>query len=324
MAKSTRKLFFKVPKSKRKAKRQREVRYLLEVGTLESMSAAKQRTQDLLDYNWTYFSDLAKQRNQKIEEIKKALISSCISDFKFENWQRAVKYKYSLHPLSTVGSLSFIGGRFNAGLDVNVNVPSHPALYLAADKDTALQETLGQQDGQHSELTAQEIALTNPQSQTIVSVSGQLDKLFDLRSAKHLRQLMLILKHFEISDGLVKRAKELSLDAPNIIQTGKQLLDTVLNKNWRDFPVNLEVPSNSQIFGHLLLISGIDGVVYPSKFTGKDCVALFPQNFEGGTSFIKLDGDAPHKKVPNRIDGLNWRLCDVNFDDISGEGSTLQ
>ena len=311
-------------KSGRKAKKQRSVNYLLEVGTLESMRAAKQRTEDLLDYHWSYYSELAKQRNQKIEEIKKSLMSSCVSDYKFENWQRAVKYKYSLHPLSTVGSLSYVGGRFNAGADVNVNVPSHPALYIASDKDTALQETLGQQDGQHSGLTPQELALTNPQSQTIVSVSGQLDKIFDLRSASHLKQLMFILKHFEISKDLIKKAKDLNLDPPDILQSGKLLLETVLDKNWRNHPVNLEVPSNSQIFGHLLLISGIEGVLYPSKLTGKDCIALFPQNFENGNSFIKLDGEAPHKKVPTRIDGLNWRLCDVNFDDISGEGSTLQ
>ena len=35
----------------RQAKKRQSVGYLLEVGTLDSMRAAKQRTQDLLDYH---------------------------------------------------------------------------------------------------------------------------------------------------------------------------------------------------------------------------------------------------------------------------------
>ena len=316
--------FFKNRRPTPKMRKQRGVTFLLEEGTLESMRAAKKRTEDLVSYHWDYFSELAKQRNHDFEKIKKALISSCTSDFTFDGWQRAVKYKYSLHPLSTVGSLSYIGGRFNAGVDVNTNVPHHPALYIAMNKDTAMQETLGQETAQHPKLTPQEIALTNPQSQTFVSVSGKLDKVLDLRSPAQLKQLMLVLKHFKVSSDLAKRARELGIDPPGIIQTAKLLLDTILDDNWRNYPVNLEVPSNSQILGHLLLLSGIDGVVYPSKFTGKDCVAIFPQNFEGGTSFVKFDNEAPHKKVPTRIDGSKWRLCDVTFDDISGDNITLQ
>lgn len=319
-----RKSHLKNSKLSRKARKQKEVHYLLETGTLESMRAAKKRTQDLLDYHWAYYSELAKQRNQKIELIKKALMSSCQSDFKFDQWQRAVKYKHSLHPLSTVGSLSYIGGRFNSGTDINVNVPTHAGLYIAFDKDTALQETLGQQTGQQSKLTAQEIALTNPQSQSVLSVSGQLDKIFDLRSASNLRLLFQILKTFKVSKELEKRAKKLNLDPPNIIQTNKQLLETLLDKNWRDNPVNLEIPANAQIFGHLLFLSGVEGIVYPSKFTGKDCLVIFPQNFEGSGSFIKLDSPTPHPKVPAMIDFKNWRLCEVSFDDISGAGSVTQ
>lgn len=321
MAGRKNKPFFKAARPARKKRKQREVSFLLEVGTLESMRAAKKRTEDLISYHWDHFSELAKQRNHDFEKIKKALISSCTSDFKFEGWQRAVKYKYSLHPLSTVGSLSYIGGRFNAGVDVNTNVPHHPALYIAANKNTAIQETLGQETAAESVMSPQDIALTSPQSQTYVSVSGKLDKILDLRSPAQLKQLVLILKHFKFSADLLKRSKELGVEPPVIIQTSKQMLDSILDKNWRNSPVNLEIPSNSQILGHLLFLSGIDGVVYPSKFTGNDCIALFPQNFEGSTSFIKLDNEVPHKKVPTRIDGSNWRLCDLSFDEICrGEG----
>lgn len=304
----------------KKSKRTREVKYLLEQGTLESIRAAKERTQRLIDYYWQYYSELAQQRNQKIENIRAALLESCASDFEFNNWQRTVKYKYSLHPLSTIGSLSFIGGRFNTGNDVNVNVPVHPALYLAVDKETCLQEALSQQGGQHSEFTPLEIALTNKESYAMVSVSGKLEKIFDLRSTKSLKQIVGVMKEFKLSDDLFKKAIELGIEKPDIIRSNKQLLDSLLDKNWRHLPTNLEVPSNSQIFGHLLFNSGIEGVIYPSKFTQKDCIAAFPKNFDGGGSYIKIEGDVPHKKVPNKIDGTSWRLCDISFDEISGEG----
>jgi hypothetical protein len=122
----------------------RSVQYLLEAGTLADMQAAKQVTAELLKYQWNYYSELARQRNAIQDQIKQALIQTCIS-YEPKKWQRAVKYKYGLHPLSTVGSLIFIGGRFNTGSGVNTEVPTFPGLYLAKDKDTSLQEHLGQE-----------------------------------------------------------------------------------------------------------------------------------------------------------------------------------
>lgn len=168
--------------------RKDSVEYLLEAGTLEDMQAAKQITDSLANYNWDYYAEVAGQRNAIQEQIKESLIQKSTS-YKFTNWQRAVKYKYGLHPLSTNGSLNFVGGRFNTGTGVNTEVPTFPCLYLAHDKDTALQEHLGQVPVplQKSEFTAREIALTNPSSETIVSVSGKLDKVFDLTKATNLR-----------------------------------------------------------------------------------------------------------------------------------------
>ena len=100
------------------------------------------------------------------------LRENCLASFEFKNWQRAVKYKYGLHPFSTAGSLCDPGGRFNDG-DLNPNVRQFPALYVATNKDTALQEVFGQSDT-GSDLTSLERALTHPQSETIVSVSAAM------------------------------------------------------------------------------------------------------------------------------------------------------
>ncbi len=292
------------------------VHHLLEQGTLQDMRKAKEKMALNLKYSWDYYSELALQRSQIQEELKKALIGSCISKYQFSKWQRAVKWKYGLHPLSTVGSLTFVGQRFNTGSDVSSEVPSFPALYLAVDKDTALQETLGQTQQKGSQLSARELALTNAQSEVIVSVSGELEKIFDLRTADALNDFVDLIKGFTLSAALKKTAKELELDEPTIVQNAKQLLESLLVENWRGVPSGFDVPANSQIFGHLVYNAGIEGILYPSKLTKKDCLAIFPHNFQQSSSFVALDDDAPDASVPKRIDSNSWRDCDLSADEI--------
>lgn len=292
------------------------VQYLLESGTLADMRAAKQVTDALVKYHWDYYSELAHQRNAIQDKIREALIQTCVS-YNPQKWQRAIKYKYSWHPLSTVGSLTFIGGRFNTGLGVNSEVPTFPGLYLALDKDTALQEHLGQEPiPPGAELTAREIALTNTASETIVSVSGKLDKIFDLTIVNNLTPFVELIKGFKLSDELKKTAKRLQLDSPGIIKTADKLRETLLHPDWRQLPSNYDIPSNSQIFGHLIYSSGIEGILYPSKFTGKPCLVIFPRNFIGTESYIALDDEVPHPKIPSRIDNSNWRISEADAREI--------
>lgn len=290
----------------------KSVQYLLDADTLAGMRAAKQVTAALIKYYWDYYSELAHQRNEIQEKIKEALIQTCIP-YELFKWQRAVKYKYSWHPLSTVGSLNYIGGRFNTGSGVNTEVPNFPGLYLAQDKDTALQEHLGQEfTPQISKLTSREIALTNPTSEAIVSVSGKLDKVFDLTKVSNLKPFVDLIKNFKLSSELRRDAKSLQIESPGIVKTTDKLREGLLHHDWRQLPSNYDVPSNSQIFGHLVYSSGIEGILYPSKFTTKKCLVVFPRNFTGTDSFIKLDDETPHPKIPNKIDGSNWRISELN------------
>jgi hypothetical protein len=294
------------------------VSHLLEVGTLESIKNAKQVTSEHLKYQWMNYAELAGQRSLIKEAIGQALTQTCIS-YSVKNWQRAVKYKYGLHPFSTMGSLVFIGGRFNTGTGVNPEVPFFPALYLAQDKDTALQEHLGQQPcDPEFNLSPREVALTNPASETIVSVSGKLDKILDLTNPKSLNVFIELVKNFKISKELIALARRLRTQRPRIIKTSDELLKTLLQPDWRKIPSNCDVPSNSQIFGHLIYSAGIEGILYPSKFTGKLCLAVFPRNFVGTDSFVVLDDEVPHPKVPARIDASSWRLCEMGAKEIIG------
>jgi hypothetical protein len=171
------------------------VNHLLELGSLKGLRAAKEATQQLIDFHWKFYSELAFQRSQIEEELKAALNEAAIGEYRFEKWQRAVRCRYSLHPFCVIGSLSDPGGRFNVGDIDPARYPQFPALYIAADKDTALQETLGQvAPVEGGKLTAQEIALANPQSQTIVSVSGSLETVIDLREPQRTKTFVDLMK----------------------------------------------------------------------------------------------------------------------------------
>ncbi|WP_428412340.1 RES family NAD+ phosphorylase [Legionella sp.] len=93
---------------------------------------------------------------------------------------------------------------------------------------------------------------------------------------------------------------------------------TLLTHEWRQFPSNYDIPANSQIFGHIVHQAGIEGILYPSKLTGSLCLVVFPKNFVSTDSYLKLDDEVPHEKVPTRIDASNWRICDLEAKEVIG------
>ena len=105
-------------------------------------------------------------------------------------------------------------------------------------------------------------------------------------------------------------AKELKGDPPRLIKTSRELLDALLAPKWRELPMQLGIPSTSQIFGQLVSQSGVEAISYPSKFSGRSCLAVYPQSFVGASSYLVLDGDPPRKDVTARLDRENWSsLC---------------
>ena len=156
---------------------QRSKTFLLESGRLEDIPKSRAKLDALLKFHWEYHSELAFQRTKVYDSLKGSLLRTTEA-FRFSNWQRAVKYKYSLDPLSTKGSRVDPGGRFNIGAIDTTRFVVFPGLYLARDKGTALAELLGRSDTDQP-LTPEELALTNPNSVTVVSVSGNLESVFD-------------------------------------------------------------------------------------------------------------------------------------------------
>jgi hypothetical protein len=74
---------------------------------------------------------LAFQRCQARDEIRTALHEAAHDRFEFKSWQRVVRYKRSLAPLSSAGSLTDPGGRFNFGDIDRPRFPAFSALYVA-------------------------------------------------------------------------------------------------------------------------------------------------------------------------------------------------
>jgi hypothetical protein len=223
----------------------------------------------------------------------------------FSGWQRAVKYRYSLAPLSTKGSLSDPGGRFNIGAIDPSRFSVFPALYLASDKKTALAELLGR-DGPANSLTPEELALTKATSITVVSVSGRLESVLDIRDAKNLAGFVNLIKDFRLSRGLILKAKNVGL-AVKIVRSAAQLVKELQTFRWREWPMGYDVPSAPQIFGRIVLDAGIEGILYDSVLTHNLCSAIYPQNFQNSSSYIGLDDPCPSETIQKRIDSTTFK-----------------
>lgn len=274
--------------------------------------------QQVISYEWEYYSELAGQRKAVWSQLKEAILENVTEDFEFREWHRAVKWKYSNHPLCTLGSLSDPGGRFNLG-DLNPElVPKFSALYLAVDRPTAEQELLGQNNvGDEDGLSFYERALINKDSVSVVTVNGILDSVFDLRQPTKLKKMCRILKKFKLSKGLKEKARKLDMPPPSLITSARQLQDSFLELRWRFRPMRFDIPSNPQIFGQIVKESGVTGILYPSKMTGKDCLAIFSDNFKNSAvSFVELRDAPPDANTPKKIDRTNYGLFETRFSDI--------
>lgn len=295
----------------------RPEKVLLESASLSEMRARKAHTQALLDYHWKYYSELAGQRKKIQEALFSTLVEGASGPVERNRWQRAMKLQYALHPLCVVGNLnSQAGGRFSIGKKLNhLHFPPFPAFYAAVDRETAEFELLCQENTE-KQLSNYDFALTQKESIAVVSVSIRLDKCFDLRSAKPLRKFVNKIRHFTLSADLIRMAKNLGITPPNVVTTTSQLRETLLAPNWREAPMNCDVPANSQIFGQLLSESGIEGVLYPSRMTGRDSIAVFTRNLGKSDSWVKLDDQPLVEGVPIQLGGSNFQFAEMTAKEL--------
>ena len=267
--------------------------YVLDRFSQSDLRTWKKMSDGLEEYNIGLFHHLEGLRQLKQEDLCHALEQADPVPLNEELWVRILDYKYSMAPLSLVGSL-LQGGRFNIGRDLNPsNFPAFPALYVAEEYEIAYKEKFGFYARKGNEFDGHEFALRNPNSFSAVRLEVNVFRLFDLTDSANLDDYVKIIRKFELPNELKKLAKELGVRPPWLITTTKQLHDDLMATNWRFWPAQFEVPANSQVFGRLLVEAGFEGVIYPSAKGQGNCAAIFPQCFGGSGSSVKLADDIP-------------------------------
>ena len=253
-----------------------------------------------------FYFELEPKRQKDGQRLLDALRSRATQDFLFENWSRVVDYRYSDDPLSMAGSIRGIGGRFNLGEEISPGtITSFPALYLAEDAETAYRERFGAPTNPTSGLAGTELALRSNTSFAQVQIRGQLDFILDVGDLGALQPFVDVIRGYEVPKTVRLAARSLAMRRPPwMIRSATMLQRQLLHVDWRAWPMQFSVPSNSQVFGRLASAAGLHGVLYPStKNAGKRCLVLFPKNWIGSGSFIELADLAPASVSRTRVDG---------------------
>ena len=255
--------------------------------------------EDVMHFN------LEPERRRLRSELIAALQKNPPKNIPVTRWVRIVDYKFSLMPLSSAGSLTEIGGRFNAGMDLDEGtLKPWPALYLAEDYETAFREkfqlrTTDRIDG----LTPQELALENGRSHSTVFLQGQIENVFDMTSSRHLDDIAKVLRKIKLPDRAKSLMTKLGMKPRDyaMVRTGVALYDAVLRHNWRIQPVQFGLPSRSHVLAELVRAAGFDAILYKSTMGTGKCLALFPDKLSG-ESYLELADAAPPEVKFTRLD----------------------
>lgn len=252
----------------------------------------------IADYCWDHFSYFAHKRSHKYEDLKDALRSNTRS-FEFSNWRRIIDNRFFNNPLSTKGSiLHFPGGRFNIGDIDPIKFPRFGGLYLAQDTTTALREKLGLEPQQLIDgLTSEEINIAGNISHFVIK--GHLTCVLDIHNHDSLQEFFELINTIHLPTQFITRAAELNIAPMRHVNNVDELVQTFLKPDWNIMPTQFDVPANPQILGQLAYAAGIEAILYPSVKTKKQCLVVYPDNFNNSDAYIELEGDL-HDSVKNR------------------------
>jgi RES domain-containing protein len=216
-----------------------------------------------------------------------------------------VKYQYSLQPLSCAGSLQSVGGRFNAGFELDDNTLNPwPALYIAEDFETAYREMYQLASSDLTDgLKPDELALEQSVGLTAIFLTGRIENVFDMTTFLPLNTVGRIFRDVKMPKEASQLAKKLKISDSNkiMIQNGQQLHTAIVKNNWRVWPMQFGTPAPSQTMAELIKAAGYEGILYPSSKGPGRCLVVFPENFSD-LSHIDLVGPAPSASTITRLD----------------------
>jgi len=300
--------------SRRKAKLKNKSRgasegYVLDQFGQANLQQWNKLSSSLDEYHTRLFYHLEGLRESHNDSLIEALRNSSPL-LKYEGiCCRLVSFRYSDDFLSPRGSL-ISGGRFNIGGDLDSRkFPGFPALYLAEDQNTAYAEFFGAlKTVSPGQISGHEFALQGDFSFSYVRLAFELENVFDLTKAKNLNAFSKLIAKFNITAELKGLGHTLGLAPSSMLIRDPGLLKKDLTSSgWRHYPVQYEIPANSQVFGRLLRDAGFEGVIYPSSKGRGKCLAIFAENLEGSDSFVELVDDAPASVKYRRLDATSWK-----------------
>jgi hypothetical protein len=260
------------------------------------------------EFHVRQYFHLESSRRLNQEELLDALRATKPASINIDRWVRIVDYKYSLEPLSAVGSL-FMGGRFNIGRDLNPGqFPPYPALYIAENHQTAYAEKFGLAESEQRDgLSGHELALRKPASYSSINISGVLGNLFDVGRAVNFTKFVAAIKKFKMPNELKALARKVGIKQPWMVSSTSMLKQSLLGDNWKAWPSQFQLPANPQTIGRLIKDAGFEGVLYPSTRGRGKCIAVFPENIAGTDSYLELADDPPDCARCVRLDSENWQ-----------------
>ena len=239
--------------------------------------------------------ELESQRAARHPELCNALRQTPGRKVDVTGWVRLVNFKFSNSPLSPAGSLVWAGGRFNFGQATDPSrFEPFPALYVAVDFVTAFCEyhQLKPTDTKNG-LSPQELSLQKPGSWVTLSLKGHVNNVFDLTKPSSVAPFCKIIGKFVLSDRVRELESKAGIEQSRLLRTPKDLVHSLSHENWQAKTAQFDLPSNSQVFGKLLVDSGFEGVLYRSSKTNKKCLAVFTRQLAGSDTVIALHDDRP-------------------------------
>lgn len=272
--------------------------------TERGLAEWRARSRDLDElYNLLYFG-LEPERIKRRAEILEALASRPMKHVTLDRWARVVDFRWSLRPLSSAGSLSGYGGRFNIGPDVDNHVGQmFPALYLGETYETAYREKYQCKRGTAiNGLTPEEMGLAS--SSSTVFVQGHIERVFDVTNLSSLEPVCRILARAKLPDGVARLVQRLRLprNAVFLIKNAAQMRRALQIQNWRGWPTQFGLPSPSQQMAELIRAAGFAAIQYRSSKDDGHCLAIFPDQIGSERSFVEICDPGPPELLYPRLD----------------------
>ncbi len=99
----------------------------------------------------------------------------------------------------------------------------------------------------------------------------------------------------------LKRKMNIKDGACFMVQTGTQIHNLMFKQNWRLLPRQFGLPAQSQTLAELIRAAGFEAILYQSSKGPKRCLAIFPDQMQGG-SYVELSDAAPAELMYPRLD----------------------